>query len=301
MTKQKLNWRQTVELVAPSTPLNQKDLSSLILYARKSNVGKEITYQLTEYEPEDLKKLSVLINWWSFLNRTTALEWRDHATSNKIQKIISKSVSLNKQITFYAVYCPSYKKGVGAFGYTGKTGDYTRETIKKMCEFILKSKGIGLYLNAIAYFSDLLLENIEKLAGTSYKDDLEKNYKDFTNIVTDCSKGLVQTKKLSEIEEFKLNLGEMGMIGENNVLPENIYQRIIDRNVVFYKNNLGWNNEMIEKRTNVLAGSYTYMGNIFRKMYPLGIMYWTESAYERGVMYSGNEQLDPIPIIYPKK
>jgi len=64
---------------------------------------------------------------------------------------------------------------------------------------------------------------------------------------------------------------------------------------------LGWEDSLVVDRTKTLARCYSYMGDVFRKKYPDGIMFWVESAYERGKMYSGMNLHYPIPIIYPLK
>lgn len=295
------SWREIVDQAIGNKPLtSNQDLSSLITYARKKGVGQPVSYQKTTYSLTDISHLETLIRWWDLLNQETANEWRDNKTTAKIQEIVVSSVLTEKPIELYAIFCPSYKKGIGAIGYTGVTGNYTQSIISKLSVFVEKSLETGVRVTPVVYFSDLLLENYSLLEGTSYRIDLQNNYDHFRNLVQTKSNGLIRTKKLSEISEFLRVIGEQGITsGPIEVHPQ-ILERIFTRGKTFYQNSLGWDNQQIMDRTNTLARCYSFMGEYFRKHIPLGIMYWTESAYERGVMYSGLHN-EPLPIIYPQK
>lgn len=296
-----LTWEQAVKEVSlGNVSLSQKDIASLVTYARKAGIGKIVTFQKTEYTHDDLNKLKVFLDWWNLLNNETANEWRDKETSILIQKIVANSLVSDLKVSIYAVFCPSYNKGIGAFGYTGVTGKHTKSTITKMSEFVKLSSKIGLKIEATAYLSDLILENYEKLQGTDYKQDLLKNFTDFKNQFSLKNKA-VTVKFLSDIPELSHKLAEKGFVTKKESVSPKIFSRVYERNLIFYKEVLGWNEAQVEKRTKVLASSYAYMGEVFNKLYPKGIMYWTESAYERSSMYSGMHPQKTIPIIFPNK
>jgi hypothetical protein len=170
-----------------------------------------------------------------------------------------------------------------------------------MAEFVNNSKEFGLKVHATAYFSDLLLESYNRLLGTEYKNDLKSNFLDFKGQFDAASNSEVDVKLLSSIPEIALKVGEKGIGTGELTIPTDVFDRIYKRNLVFYETVLGWNTEQVKLRTDILARSYSLMGDVFREMYPNGIMFWTESAYERGVMYSGMNLEDPLPIIYPNK
>jgi len=296
--KKVLTWQQAIKSIDADVDLSQKDLSCLVTYARKAGVGEEITFQKTKYSEDDLVKLNKIIVWWDYLNSHTAEEWRDKTTSIKMQKILCSAVSQNKTINIYSIFCPSYKKGKGAFGYTGVTGEHTKSKIHELEKFINDSVSLGINIKAYIYFSDLLLENYSKLKDTNYKTDLENNYQDFKNRF---KSKYVEVSRLSDIDDLNQKIGEQGVVDKEIKLPTNIYQRVLERNTAFYGESLRWNDNEIKKRTDILVNSYQALGDYFRKQFPDGVVYWVESAYERGVMYSGENQADPIPIIYPNK
>lgn len=296
-----LTWQEIVGLIAPGVELDQKGMSSLITQARQLGIGKVISFQKTAYSQKDLDRLKIIINWWNFLNKSTIPELRDLKTEKKIQKLVIESVGNKKPLIIYSIFCPSYKKGKGAYGYRTNIGKNTKAFISKLISFINCSSDFGLDTSAKVYFSDLLLENYLKLKGTNYQQDLEKNYQDFKKEVLRTGKGKIKISKLSSFKEIQKKIGEKGILGGPIGVPRNVYETVFTRNKIFYLGQLGWNEKMVKERTSVLARCYSFMGEALRKKFPKGIMFWTESAYERGKMYSGFSQENPLPIIYPQK
>lgn len=280
--------------------LQQKDLSSLITYSRQLGLGEPITFQKTSYSQKDLEHLRILLSWWNLVNLISNKEWRDKITARIIQRNAILSLIENKPLEIYSIFCPSYKKGNGEYGYMGVIGNHTKAYIHKLSGFVKLSKELGLSIHATAYFSDLLLENYECIQGTTYKEDLKTNYLSFKREFLDVG-NFVETKLLSSINELSKGIGEKGIRKGVINIPIEIFEKILERNKVFYINGLGWTNSMVKERTDILISSYSLMGLVFRKMYPNGIMFWVESAYERGVMYNGYDQDAPIPTIYPIK
>lgn len=293
-----INWKTAVNIVMGNdTYVSQKNLSSLVTYARKFGIGKEITFQKTEYQDIDLDNLKKLIRWWCYLNKVTYQELRDNITSFKIQKIISKAIANNNKIILYAIFCPSYIKGEGEIGYTGKTGENTKKKILNLERFVSKSINLGLKVSVNVYFSDIMLENYEKLKGTDYRVKLNKNFDDFKSYF---SSNKFNFYKLSDFKQLNKSIGETGILSGKLHISKKIYIKLLNRNRVFYKNILGWKEKEITKRTKILIRSYQLLGLYFRKKYPEAIMYWVESSHERGIMYSIPILNNPIPIIYPK-
>ncbi|MCJ7805297.1 hypothetical protein MUP46_01500 [Patescibacteria group bacterium] len=295
-------WKEIVELLTGNGhAVSCADMSSLITYSRQRGIGTAISYQKTSYSEEGLKNLKRLVRWWIYLDDFTIPEWRNAIITKKIQKIVVGSLKNNLPLTLYAVFCPSYKKGVGVSGYTGKLGMHTKRYIQKMSEFVLSTEDAGLKVKGTAFFSDLLLENYKRLVGTNYKKDLASNFREFKKDIKKNSKGKIKSALLSSIMALKRDVGEKGIKTGPLGISGELFNTVFKRNRVFYTNQLGWSEPMVKERTEVLARSYAKLGEYFRKKYPEGIMFWVESAYERGAMYSGNNQQDPIPIIYPKK
>lgn len=297
-----LNWKLAVEHLVPSL-LNsdQKDVASLVTQARQYGIGKAISYQTTSYSDEDIYKLEKLLKLWQIIDDVFANEWRDKKVTAIIQKIIITSLLTATNLNLYAVFCPSYKKGLGAYGYSGICGSHTIKLISKISDVYKKIKQIGVDISITFYFSDLLLENYDKLIGTNYRKDLDLNYQDFVDKVINASQGEIEVQKLSDLPTLSKVIGEKGIEQGGLGVPEDIFERVYNRNLVFYKENLGWSDEEVLYRSQVLARCYSYMGDVFRKLDNNNIMIWTESAYERGIMYSGIDLEHPIPILYFNK
>ncbi|KKU03177.1 MAG: hypothetical protein UX99_C0003G0016 [Candidatus Amesbacteria bacterium GW2011_GWB1_47_26] len=300
--KNTFSWKEIVELCLPnSNSVSIPEIGQLVNIARQRKVGTPISYQKTSYSESNIAILCKLLKWWRFLNKTSSLEFRDKFTSKKIQQVIIDVVLSGHPLLVYSVFCPSYKKGVGEIGYVGTTGSHTKKMVSEISTFIHASNEI-IPTHGIAYFSDLLLENYNLLKNTAYRSDLASNYSDFQQIFeSQNSQGIIETKLLSEVQAFTDKIGEFGLIADNPPIPADICRAVYLRNLVFYKENLGWSEDQVATRTKILAASYAFMGNTFRILHKSGLMYWTESAYERGRMYSGMDQQNPLPIIYPIK
>lgn len=302
MDKRNLTWIETSKLVLNESLVSEDGLSGLITKARQRGIGKPITFQKTEYSENDFQKISVLIKWWNLLNTKTLVEFRDKATNETIQNIIIDTILEKKPLTIYSIFCPSYKKGIGAIGYTGVIGNHTKQLIKEIASFIYQSREIGINTKGLVYFSNLLLENLDLLKNTEYKSDLENNFEFFKHeFKLNDPENLINVELLSGVEVFNSQIGEKGITDGNIAIPDEIYDLVLNRNKIFYKNNLGWNDQQVEVRTKILARSYAFMGSNLNKIFPNGIMFWVESAYERGRMYNGMDQNNPLAIIYPIK
>ena len=298
-----LTWQQLVFLVSPDLlPMKLKDISSVVTFSRLNGIGRPLTYQKTIYDERDLKTLRTIFEWWVIINKFAIPEYRNSETTESLVKRVCTAILQSKKLAVYAVFCPSYKTGKGAYGYTGIIGNHTKKYIKKFCNFISESKKAGLQIHAVAYFSDLLLENFERLRGTNYKKDLKKNFKSFLEEFGKLQQhGEIEVKKLSGISEAKSQIGEKGITQGELGIHERLFSRVYKRNIAFYHHELGWTKGMVKKRTEILARSYSCLGQILKMKHPNGVMVFVESAYERGDMFSGDSNTDPIPIIYPRK
>lgn len=297
-------WRELVESldVLSSNEEQIKDLSHVVTICRLSGIGVPVSYQKTKYSEYDLFIIKKIIKWWSLLAQESNAEFRDQYTAKSLTNALIQSINKKKPLVIYSIFCPSYKKGVGAIGYTGVLGSYTQKMINKFVNFVYKSNEMGIETRGLVYFSDLLLESYNKLKKIDYHEDLKNNNAQFREMFTKLDlKKLITVKLLSEVSNFKKYIGEKGIEKGKIDVPIEVIDLVKERNGVFYKNVLGWDDKQVEKRTKILARCYSFMGSYFRENIPDGIMYWIESAYERGRMYHGIKQESPIPIIYPKK
>ncbi len=302
-----LTWQQTLKELHKygDTALNsnkRNELGKLIWITRKLGIGTPITRQKTSYTDNELDTLYKIIICWNILSSISMPEFRDKYTFEATVTTLTRSITSNTPLLIYSIYCPSYNKGVNAYGYTGVCGVHTQTHIRGHVSLVSRLSAVGIEVKGLAIFSDLLLENFNRLVGTNYKQQLEKNFVHFTDLIQSIDPHkLMLVKKLSAYKFLARMIGEKGAISGPIEVPDRVYNIALSRNRVFYRNVLGWDEESVVARTNVLVNSYSLMGHYFRRTFPNGIMYWVESAYERGLLYNGNKQKDPIPIIYPHK
>ena len=298
-----LTWNQLVEKLTPNASHHSsRGWADLVTVSKSVGIGEAISFQKTEYSQQDLDLLSKLTNWWLYLCENGNEEFRDKNTNKNLLYKAAKALKQNEELTIYAVYCPSYKVDTNAYGYTGVVGNHTKKMINAFVDFIYLTNKVGIKVKGIAFFSDLLLENLDKLINTDYLKDLGANYSEFEKLFNDLDKdNLIEVKKLSSISELKTSIGVKGITDGGLGIPPEVYEIVYTRNLVFYKEKLGWGDQRVKERTEILARCYSFMGKIFKNYFLNGIMFWTESAYERARMYNGMDQENPIPIIFPLK
>ncbi|MEK6913494.1 MAG: hypothetical protein AABW47_02370 [Nanoarchaeota archaeon] len=292
-------WKETASLVGINDEIFLKDLSNLITLSRKKGLGLPVSYQKTHYTKSEIEKIKIMLNWWVCLEKYTNIEWRDAFTTRIVQERLINAILAGQSLVFFSIFCPTYKKGVGQFGYQRSIGDNTKQLIESISSFVEESDNLGVKIEMTFYFSDLLLENYNNLVGTGYKEDLGCCYESFLKEVLFWSKGKIKIELLSSIPKCKYLIGEAGVKSNSDVNLE-IYERVLNRDKIFYIENLGWNMDMVKKRTNIIFGSYIKLCGIFYELYPSAIMFWTESAFERGLIYRAKTK-ESIPIVYPKK
>jgi len=304
MTHKKiLTWQQLSNMfLVEENGRNIKGLSELITLTRQKGLGESVSYQKTRYSSDDLNKLEKVIRWWAYMDQSGNKEFRNKLIDKKIQEIVIDKIINNKKLKFYATYCPSYKMGTKAVGYTGKLGKHTKKMTKSFMDFVNETNKIGIKADGLLFFSDLLLENYEALKGSAYKRDLETNFNELQGFIAKNNfKKRFQCILLSEIEDFKNAIGEKGLTEGKLKVSEGNFNMVLRRNMVFYQEKLGWGLDKIKMRTKVLARCYSYMGKSFKQNKSDWIMYWTESAYERASLYQGLNQSYTLAIIFPSK
>ena len=298
-----LTWREAADFFSSNKKAaNSIHISSLITTAKKFHIGTPVSFQKTAYTKNDLENLQRAINFWKLLEKEMLIDFSGKQNIKIIQENFLACLSSRTPLLIYSVFCPSYQKGLGAIGYTGHIGAHTKKLLSLMASFILKISKIGVETRGLYLFSDLLLENYEKLQKIDYKGELKNNYKEFQEMIKQQpARDILESKLLSEIPSFNKKIGEKGITSGPLGISKKVYLQVLERNKVFYKNQLGWSEEEVVSRTQVLARSYSFMGKEFKKISPKGIMFWSESAYERGRMYQGEGEDPLIPIIYPRK
>jgi hypothetical protein len=289
-------------LIDSSVDQKNNNFGELITLTRTHKIGKPLTFQKIEYSQEDLILLKKIITAWSWIDQNGNREFRSKRINKEIQSNLIRTIKENGTLLIYAIFCPSYKTGLNAIGYTGKVGDRTKKIIKDFSRYIYEINKIGIKIKGIVYFSDLLLENYDLLIKTNYKKDLRTNFEEFKkNFKQNDPLELISVDLLSAIKVLNKKIMERGITKGKIGVPLPIFNLILKRDLLFYKEKLGWDESKVVDRIKLLSRCYCFMGKVLKKKYLNGLMYWTESSYERANMYNGLDQDHPLAIIFPKK
>lgn len=279
-----------------------EDIPQLIFQANRNGIGNILSRQKSVYSLNQLAQLKRILRVWQIIDSNSIFEFRSREMGSLLRDVVITSISKQNKLDFFSVFCPSYKKGLGASGYTGKVGNHTKHYLSYISKLVTEVRSIFPNTNITIFFSDLLLENYSALAGSSYKRDLERNYSNFLEFINGLGLSNICTvKKLSDIPTLKEKVGESGIMSKHVPINDAILRQVFNRNKVFYTNELGWSDEMVMERTVILADTYLEIANALKLLFPNGIAVWAESAYERGLLYSDSDGRPIIPIIYPLK
>ena len=229
------------------------------------------------------------------------------STSSKIStralvRCLAISITTSTPLAMLAVFCPSYKLGIGQVGFERSIGDHTIQVISELLTFLQRSVAAGLHTQTEVYFSDLLLENYDILQGTDYRRDLHLTFESFQSRFRECGMPTLSVHLLSSLTELERRIGERGAHNSDALRDQKLFRHVYLRNSAFYAEQLGWQDVRILERTDVLYHSYAEMGRYFRSRNPNYVLYWTESAYERAPLYStALDKLYPLPVVYARK
>lgn len=245
------------------------------------------------------EKLWKILDWFRFLHEIEIPGWRPRNSTRKMAHMLLENDKLHK-LVFYALFCPSYKKGKEEFGFrTDNVGETTLSGIKNLILLDKKTREFGFYCEKpISIFFDLAIEQADKVIAAGGLRDLEKNIINFKNHLPDT----VSFERLSEIAPNLFNqIGYEGKVIEPLLVSNKIFLRIVKRGKLFYQL-FGWNDEQIIERSKIVATSEALTGNFLRNRYKNGIMVYTPTMLERSMLYSDNKLYDqPPPIVFPNK
>lgn len=233
-----------------------------------------------------------ILKWFIYLQEIEIVGWRPKETTTKIAKILFDG-SKQSPILFYALFCPSYKKGEDVSGFrTDGVGETTKIGIKNLNDIYQETKKLGFSCQKpLAIFFDLALEQPEKVINKKDLRDLEINIKNFKKELPSN----IDFVRLSDLDEdIKRKVGLRGTVVNSLPISQDIFDRVLERGSKFYKL-FGWNKKQIVDRTKTICCSEYLVGNFLRGKYPHGIMVYTPTMLERAQIYH------PLPIIFPKK
>lgn len=243
-------------------------------------------------------KVEKIFWWFRFLQSKEIVGWRSKAMTKKIVGLL-KSNSSGNTLTLYALFCPSYKKGKGVFGFrTDAVGSTTLAGIKNLDSFHRQTKGLGFEVeDPLAVFFDLAVEEYDQVVSNNALADIEENIKNLKRYLPTHFRFI----RLGDYGILKQEIGYRGIQLHKLPIPEKTLKRIIERGYKFYKL-FGWTKEQVRERSLTIACSEALVGDFLRQELPRGIMIYTPTMLERGAVYSGMSfDSDPLPIIFPKK
>ena len=234
-----------------------------------------------------------ILDWFSYLHKIETVGWRPKLVTQKVAKLLSR----NEPIQFYALFCPSYKKGRDIHGFrtdgVGDTSKWGMSTLKAIND---KTTSLGFKcLTPLAVFFDVAVEQPEK--SIPEISDLKKNIENLKQIVPNN----VEFRLLSKQFPFLMDIiGYKGIKIDPLPVPKVTLARIIERGRKFYEL-FAWTEKQIEDRSRTIASSEALVGSVLRDAFPTGLMVYTPTMLERAQVYSGHRfETDPLPIIFPK-
>ena len=266
---------------------------------KQSNVGKKVENQKMEYSEEEFTLLRKITSFLVWLDERECKHFRTIKETTEMIESLLTSLKENKEILFFALFCPSYKKGKTAKGFNEEIGNTTLRGIENLSAIYSQAKLLQIPCKAMAIYGDLVLENSNKLNKKDF-DDLQTNFANFRKFGENVNSEIEFTK-LSDLEICKKRIGLDGITEGEIPLTIREIKRIEKRSYPFYKEILGWDEDKIKKRTGDLARSCSFIAKEIRKLNPLLIMVMTENIYERAKFYQGGEENKTLPIFYPQK
>jgi hypothetical protein len=287
----------------PRVIFNEQDkdkielINLIVEVCKRNKIGRLLAEQRIEYNLEDLSLIKRIYKFANWIHENECRNFRTKAETIRLIEVLIEFSRQNKPIMFYALFCPAYKKGINVYGFKREIGETSKRGIENLSSLASIARSLGFMSEAICIFSDLALENCNKLKESDFKD-LEENFNNLKAYANKKDKSLV-VLKLSEINNAK-GIGIVGITSGSVKLPNNEVFRIFRRSIPFYKDVLGWKDEEIFKRTQDLARSCLAMKNEIEKTNSLSMMVMTENNYERGVFYNA-DKLNITPIFYPRK
>ena len=265
-------------------------------YIRQLLKGREVIkeyFDELKYVAKITNRDGRILQWFLYLQSIETTGWRSKAITTKICSILSN----DEPVQFYALFCPSYKKGTDAVGFrTDDVGKTSKNGLQALSDITEDTRRLGFRcIDPEAIFFVLVLEQPEKTMGML--DDLEINIENFKKYVPNNMSFSRLSEKFPELIDI---IGVCGITTNPLPIEDKIFNRIIERGEKFYQH-FGWSKDMIIERSKIIASSEAIVGAMLRQRMINGIMVYTPTMLERSQIYSGRQQKDPIAMIFPKK
>ncbi len=266
---------------------------------KRNKIGENEERQRIIYLAKDIEILKKIVGLLLFMQSNECPNFRTIDETKTLVENLLISIEEDKPLLIFALFCPSYKKDKGTFGFNQEVGETTKRGVNNLDVLSKKATLLGIKNESYAVYSDLVLENFDKLKNSDF-EDLAKNFNNFVKFGRTINP-FIKFIKISQIGNCESRIGLQGSTSDKAGLSKDKIKRIVNRSKPFYKSILGWGEESIEKRTVVLSQSCSIMGEEISKINPLLLMVMTENIYERGIFYYSVGLSKSIPIFYPHK
>lgn len=236
-----------------------------------------------------------------FIQTNEVVGWRSSIVTKKILRLLFAN-NLEKPLGFYALFCPSYAKGLEQIGFrTDDVGDTTVNGLKYLDAITKLAYRLGFTVKKPAViFFDLAVERAEKIIELNLVTDLETNFDNFRRRAHLVSQDF-QIERLSELDDMQSQIGFCGIQTGSLGVPKELFDKVVWRGNLFYKL-FGWREDQVRRRSEVICRSESFVGGYLRRRFPDDIFIYTPTMLERLFVYSGYKyKSNPLPIITIKK
>jgi hypothetical protein len=274
-----------------------KEINELIFNWHKlSGLNVKANY-INDSIYDDLKKAAL---FWKNLVLSEAEGFRDSIGRLSFHKLLKEVIDKDESINYFGILCPSYKKGIGVYGFADKPGNTTYRAFANLMRMVENTKNMGIKCDACMFFADISVENYEKLTVNDFKDFQKIIELDLAIAESYKVKFSTLTQKFPELLEKVGIKGKQCDLHRMNV-SEKAFKRSLWRDRQFYPKNFGWSIEKADQRTITHAHSYFYQGESIRGAFNYPVMVYSAYDYEKAGLYNGKEgDLWPA-IIFPIK
>ncbi len=266
---------------------------------KQNNIGKKVENQKIEYSEEEFTLLRKITSFLVWLDERECKHFRTVEETKEMVESLLTSLKENKEILFFALFCPSYKKGKATKGFNEEIGNTPRRGIENLSAIYSQAKLLQIPCKAMAVYGDLALENSNRLNKKDF-NDLQTNFTNFRKFGENVNSE-IEFSKLSDLGICKKRIGLNGITEGEIPLTIGEIKRIEKRSYSFYKEILRWSEDKIKRRTEDLARSCSFIAEEMRRLNSLLIMVMMENIYERAKFYQGSEENKTLPIFYPQK
>lgn len=284
---------------AANNPSLRDDMHQLLTVSKRFGYIRSPNLQQVSLNNQSFERLQGFAALLTWINEHETANWR---TRDQLQALVEdafEAVSGGKPLTILAFLCPSYRKGIGEIGFNTSIGETTKRGIATTFALFQQYQAAGIPSTCTILFSDLVLENIDKMDEPRHFDDLTANIQSARTYAAQTSRHI----SFQTLSEFPISrvIGRAGIRGVPTDVDQQVYQLVLNRNMTFYRARFGWSEGDIRERTNTLACTYPVIGNFFRATFNPFVLVYTANSFERSSMYQGKHPAREFPIFYPRK